>query len=575
MTNNFGSKTLALRSLNYWRNRSHLSYFALRSLLLRSNDFDLGIVLSSAEALLPRIGSLSFSDLIYKGTSDGKHSYRTITALSPHFAILEAFILANLSTLPATFHDEQVFSYRWPKSKNPSRFFEFYRQYYEERNELIHKAMQVCDSSVAVSMDIKAFYPSCSQEQCLRVLAESVRGYDFGGLTIRYVKAIFSTVSKGLPVGPAISHVIGNLVMRTLDSQLKKIPSLLYTRYVDDMVFVVKESDAEKTIEAVQDVFSSTDFECQQSKTDVTALSEWRQHSPKYSSPSDSDSFEAIESRIQMYLLFKPQKAHFLTEFLKDNSISLNVDWLQSNLSNSRWQGFVRSQRKVKWLRDGWRAAFLDNEASILKRCVVVRKSMMRTYENLLQEPQPVSKTAAKWRNKKIGYLALRLSQLFPRENLDYLESSVSACDLPSVTAILQDLQRQTFEHSLPFPGSAINFLCAHWNVSGWEVPTLNVEGNPALYSALSIVTQMSVNIPEPSFNDINKGAADLLRWLVEQPGYPEAPLETFQRELQCIISGENFNDARKIIQKTRFSDGEAVDGASFALEVIASLQSG
>lgn len=85
----------------------------------------------------------------------------------------------------------------------------------------------------------------------------------------------------------------------------------------------------------------------------------------------------------------------------------------------------------------------------------------------------------------------------------------------------------------------------------------------------------MPVNISEPSFNDINESAADLLRWLVEQPGYPEAPLETFQRELQCIISGENFNDARKIIQKTRFSDGEAVDGASFALEVIASLQSG
>ena len=575
MANNFGSKTLALRSLNYWRNRSHLSYFALRSLLLRSNDFDLDIVLSSAEALLPRIGSLSFSDLIYKGTSDEKHAYRTITALSPHFAILEAFILAKLSTLPTTFHDEQVFSYRWPKSRNPSRFFEFYRQYYEERNELIQKTMQAYDKSVAVSMDVKAFYPSCSQEQCLQVVHEALRGCDFGGLTIRYVEAIFGTVKTGLPVGPAISHVIGNLMMKSLDSKLRKIPSLLYTRYVDDMVFVVRESDAERTIALVQDIFSSTDFECQKSKTDITALSEWRQHSPKYSLPPDSNSFEAIESRIQTYLLFKPQRAHFLAEFLKDNSISLNVDWLRSNLSNSRWQKFIRSQRKVKWLRDGWRAAFLDNENSILERCIVVRESMMRTYENLLKEPQPVSKTAAKWRDKKIGYLALRLAQLFPHENLNYLESSVSACALPSVTAILQDLQGQTFEHSLSFPGSAINFLCAHWNVSGWEVPTLNVEGSPALYSALSIVTQISVNISDLSLNDINENAAALLMWMVKQPGYPQAPLETFERELQCIINGESFNDIRKIIQKTRFSDGEAVDGSSFALEVIASLQSG
>ena len=575
MISSFGSKTLALRSLNYWRSRSHLSYFALRSLLLRSNDFDLDIVLSNAEALLPRIGSLTFSDLIYKGTSDGKHSYRTITALSPHFAILEAFILANLSTLPTTFHNEQVFSYRWPKSRNHSRFFEFYRQYYEERNELIQKTMQAYDKSVAVSMDVKSFYPSCSQEQCLQVVHEAVKGCDFGGLTIRYVEAILSTVKKGLPVGPAISHVIGNLMMRTLDSQLREIPSLLYTRYVDDMIFVVKESDAEKTIALVQDILSSTDLECQKSKTDITDLSEWKQHSPKYSLPSNSDSFEAIESRIQTYLLFKPQRAHFLVRFLKDNSISLNVDWLQSSLSSSRWQGFIRSQRKAKWLRDGWRAAFLDDEASILQGCVVVRESMRRTYENLLQEPQPVSKTAAKWKNKKIGYLALRLSQLLPHENLNYLESSVSSCDLPSVTAILQDLQGQTFEHSLSFPGSAINFLCTHWNISGWEAPTLNVEGNPALYSALSIVTQISASISDPSSNDSNENAVALLMWIVKQPGYPQAPLETFERELQCIINGENFDDTRRIIQKTRFSDGEAVDGSSFALEVIASLQSG
>lgn len=241
------SKTLALRALNYWRHRSHLSYFALRSLLLRSNDFDLGVVLSSAEALLPRIGSLTFSDLTYKGTSEGQHSYREITALSPHFAILEAFILANLSALPTTNHDKNVFSYRWPRSSNPSHFFEFYRQYYVERNTQIQEVMNAHSKSVAVSIDVKAFYPSCSHEKCLHALSEAVRGYDFGGLTMRYVEALFRTVEKGLPVGPAISHIIGNLVMRDIDSQLREVPSLLCTRYVDDIVFVVPERDAEST----------------------------------------------------------------------------------------------------------------------------------------------------------------------------------------------------------------------------------------------------------------------------------------------------------------------------------------
>ncbi|MGB3790986.1 MAG: RNA-directed DNA polymerase [Phormidesmis sp.] len=572
--NSFESKTLALRALNYWRHRSHLSYFALRSLLLRSNDFDLDIILKSAEALLPRIGSLSFSDLAYKGTSEGKHSYRKITALSPHFAILEAFVLENLTTLPTTFHDEQVFSYRWPKSKNPSRFFEFYRQYYVERNELIQTAMQSYPNSVAVSMDVKAFYPSCSQKQCLQVLDGAVRGYDFGGLTMRFVEALLSTVNKGLPVGPAISHVIGNLIMKDIDCQLKKLPFLLYTRYVDDIVFVVMESDAEKTIESIQDILSHTDFECQEKKTDITTLSEWERHSPRYSSSSDSDSFEAIESRIQMYLLFKPHRSSALEDSLRNDSISLNVTWLQANLANSRWQGFIRSQRKARWLRDAWKATFLDDETSIVEKCIEVRQSMLKTYEKLLREPRPISKTSAKWKNRKIGYLSLRLTQLLPYESLGYLETSVGDCDLPSVTAILQDLQGKVIKRSLPFPGSTIDFLCTYWNSSKWESPSLHIENNPALYSALSIIIQMQATISDSLFDCRAENVAALLNWMIKQPGFPQAPLETFERELQCIISGENFNDTRATIQKTRFSDGESVDGSSFALEVISSLQS-
>lgn len=570
------SKTLALRALNYWRHRSHLSYFALRSLLLRSNDFDLSVVLSNAEALLPRIGSLTFSDLTYKGTSEGQHSYREITALSPHFAILEAFILANLSTLPMTIYDKNVFSYRWPKSSNPSRFFEFYRQHYVERNALIQGVMNSHSNSVAVSMDIKSFYPSCSHEKCLNVLSEAMRDYDFGGLTMRYVEALFRTVERGLPIGPAISHIIGNLVMRDIDSQLRKVPSLLYTRYVDDVVFVVPEGDAESTIQRVENVFSHTELDCQRKKTDITTLDEWEQYSPRYSSSSKSDSFEAIESRIQMYLLFKPHQADSLLEALQKESISINIEWLQSNFSNSRWQRFVRAQSKIKWLRDGWKAAFLDNETSIVEKCIVVRESMLADYSEVIQADCPNSKTATKWRTKRVGYLALRLAQLSSSDELSYLTISVSDFDLPSVTAILQDLQRKVIKNSLHFPGSAINFLCAQWNSLGWEPPVIEIEDKPTLYSALSAITQIPATISNAKVSDSKENhAAILLRWIVEQPGYPQAPLETFERELQCIINGQNFNDTRKTIQKTRFSDGEAVDGSSFALEVISSLQSG
>lgn len=576
MASNFDSNTLALRALNYWRHRSHLSYFALRSLLLRSNEFDLSIVLKNAESLLPRVGTLTFPELIYKGTSNGEHSYREITALSPHFAILESFILGNLSTLPSTFHDSNVYSYHWSKSKNPSRFFEFYRQRYVERNELIQATLNNHQDSVAVSMDVKSFYPSCSHSQCLRVLDEAVQGYNFGGLTMRYVEAILSTVQKGLPIGPAISHVIGNLIMREIDSKLRQIPSLLYTRYVDDIVFVVLAKDAESTKEAVENVFADTELDCQEDKTDITTLAEWQKFSPKYSSAFDSDSFEAIESRVQMYLLFKPHKADSLMDALRSEAISINVDWLRSSFSTSRWQKFIKSRSKVKWFQDYWKATFLDDEISIMKKCLEVRGNALATYNSVVQEPRPISKTAIKWQSKRVGYLALRLAELFPVDSLSHVEASANDFDLPAVSAILKDLQSKTIENSLVFPGSAISFLCSQWNAAGWEVPAIDISENKAvLYSVLSIVTQMETGSLAPQLDSREGNVAALIRWIVRQPGYPQAPLETFERELQCILNKQNFDGLRKTIHKTRFSDGESVDGASFALEVISSLQSG
>jgi hypothetical protein len=571
----FEPTTLALRALNYWHRRSHLSYFSLRAFLLRNNGFDLGISLNSAESLLHRVGIRAFQDMVYKNTSSKSvHTYRNITSLSPHFALLESYLLTRLKYIPATFMEGDVYSYRWPKSKNPSRFFEFYRQYYIERNEKINRALSHDKDLVAVSLDIKSFYPSCPQEKCFSKFYEVVKGQDFSDLACKYVSALFGECENGLPVGPAISHVLANLVMRNIDDQLRQVGSVLYTRYVDDVVFVVSQEKAEDLIKVAKDIFGKEGFVCQQSKTDITTPEEWDRYCPQYNFSIDTNSFENLESRIQMFLLFKPHKSNELIQALRCEGISLNVSWLQSNFTNSRWQKYIRSWKRNGHLRNLLRAVLLDDVNSIVGNCIATRTALITEYQNITSLSSPNSKTASRWQEKKIQYLALRLTQLLPCEDLDEIRESLKQYNFPSISAVLTDLENQKIQEVLNYPGITVDFLCSQWTSSGWDNPKIYVNNQAALYSALSVATQINADIIIDDFEEKNERVTNFLNWLLDRPGFPLAPLETFERELECIMNGLNFEDMLEIIQTTRYSDEEAIDAASFALQVVSSLQS-
>lgn len=96
-------------------------------------------------------------------------------------------------------------------------------------NALIH-----ADSDYFMGVDIRRFYPSVRSENVHEIFSE-VMSPELAGVATR-----LCTLKGRLPTGASTSPILGNMVLRGLDSVLLELANkngLCYSRYVDDLTF--------------------------------------------------------------------------------------------------------------------------------------------------------------------------------------------------------------------------------------------------------------------------------------------------------------------------------------------------
>lgn len=117
-------------------------------------------------------------------------------------------------------------------------------------------------------IDIQSFFPSIEQ----RRIAEVLQRFDFAPDAAELVAQLV-TVGGGLAIGLSPSPFISNLVMIDTDRDLQEFAErnqLIFTRYVDDMVFsgeIPTRTEGDRVAESVEDILVGHGWTVNRSKT--------------------------------------------------------------------------------------------------------------------------------------------------------------------------------------------------------------------------------------------------------------------------------------------------------------------
>lgn len=116
-------------------------------------------------------------------------------------------------------------------------------------------AKQHKDNKCFITLDLKDFFPSITEEILEKELRRNAKLYDLDKKTKDFIKELvwLSTYKGALPQGSPLSPFLSNIVMHIFDYTLsyrmfhKKIDRYTYTRYADDMCFSAKAFGHVKT----------------------------------------------------------------------------------------------------------------------------------------------------------------------------------------------------------------------------------------------------------------------------------------------------------------------------------------
>jgi hypothetical protein len=166
--------------------------------------------------------------------------------------IAESALLAECAHVGTAFlGSSSVYSYMLASGNERRGVFLPYFSGFRRRHEDIARAARQHHNGVVLYADIRRFYPSISTEVARRTW-ETAAGLsklpqwarDLGMRLIEnYASACEPKEEKGIVTGPMFSHLIANLVLRTLDEEMSRLLPGGYFRYVDDIAMVGSQSD--------------------------------------------------------------------------------------------------------------------------------------------------------------------------------------------------------------------------------------------------------------------------------------------------------------------------------------------
>jgi hypothetical protein len=324
---------LALRALNDARMADPLAYLALRYTLTSKTSITNQWASSIAPEIVrrrPKLGLL-WSRLYKQLGEDGEPEFRDVYRPGGPEALAEVALLDACSRAGQSFKPaKEVYSYRLANQRATEGTFIPYFQLFTARQSAIGRACAKHPGDWVIYADIKNFYPSITKARALRAWDQACEDSELS-TTWRDLGRLLLTrrfaLGSGLLIGPSLSHVIANLVLRKLDKEMAELFPNRYFRYVDDFAFVVPPSRKDKLLSLLGDRLKTLGLALHPGKTNYIGTKRWSENAP-YQDQSYGDKTVGDErwmifvDHIKCYLMGHPERwdavnAEFLSNGLR------------------------------------------------------------------------------------------------------------------------------------------------------------------------------------------------------------------------------------------------------------------
>ncbi|MGP1691093.1 MAG: RNA-directed DNA polymerase [Giesbergeria sp.] len=562
---------LAVRALQATR-RLHLpTYIAIRYLVDSVfGSAESGWIETTLPRKYPRRSVPRFQSVMRfkKLNGSGELEYREFTVPSPSTALTEALVLSHMSGSIGFAKSRSVYSYLWPIRPDKSPFsFEHYVNGYKTRNNDIARYLEANPDYVVVVSDIEKFYPNIQKSKVKPLFVAALNASEIPTeireTAMRLLEHLFSLMpgDKGVPTGPELSHVIGDLALATIDRSFDKTYPGAYFRYVDDIVIAIPKSEVESALHLLHTLASAEGLTIHPDKIDQISGHEWLAHGPHHLHRVTPNSFEALIFQIKVFLRTHPSSTESLSAKLDQLGFAIPIERL---MVAAKSDGF--GQRLAKFLKQRWRIALnasIASERSLLDRAEVVRAAVRSELHAMLNDLLPTGSTLRKWHIQKIRYLTNRAFYLFPTKELSFLRDPLDKLpEFAETVALLRLLIDFEVFPILLMPGAALTAGCGVLRQTGQRLPKIEKLAvvTPVILESLAIIMTFDVcDIADEVIDALTPDEREFLLFCSGKPQLRRAAARfTYLDEIRCLQMSQSSAD-RFIKIESRFSDQESV----------------
>ncbi|MBU2885168.1 RNA-directed DNA polymerase [Gilvimarinus agarilyticus] len=429
------SVVLAVKALNQYRKRDIFPYLGLRYYL----ESSAGRKNRWIEEVCTRL-TIDSSDFSYLRTyhfkeySDGIFFHRDIYLPSPNEILSEVALITELSKFESFKPKPYVYSYLFAKESDKVGVFQPYFNGFRERHKSIAKACWNIEGGVVLYTDIKKFYPSIEFSNALAAWEEACERSKISEMYRRLGRAILEKhrnvssedkTSKGILTGPLFSHVIANILLDKIDSEMYEITKGSYWRYVDDVVIVGSCAEVTEWRVVLENKFLELGLELHAGDKDFqVSCAEWMKGENDFEDSFGSGWISLI-SNIKRFLLANPSKVKDLQEeFLKNNIRIPVVDYKNVAETSTYLQKFQDWRRKFRWATKAVKSITIDQLLLQARSCELEFSEKLNDF---LSREELGSLYEQKRATPKLRYLAGRLLYLTSKENMASLYPKLEA----------------------------------------------------------------------------------------------------------------------------------------------------
>jgi hypothetical protein len=503
----------------------------------------------------------------FKGvSSSGSVEHREMFASSPTTAAAEAWALEEIRRGGVLPTNENVYSYRWPDTHWHARSYVFYAEGYVLRNQAIQVGFSKDPNLVAHCFDIKSFYPSIPRRATLPLLERRLVATSVDPLVQRRVLAIAEAYlgatpgDRGIAVGPALSHVFGNLALELLDEVMGKKYGPDYFRYVDDVVVLAPPNESSQIGNVIENVLRQLDLQLSDSKRDLVEGRVWLESGP-HLAPRGHRTFENLIRILCYWVAVYPDRLEEVEHRLADAGLRLPVQRCLVDSRYSRFRMFARGLLR----RD--RALMLEVlRATPAYFCTVglaLRRQLEAALDQELSRTKP-SGLPGKWWEQRVRYAANRLLYLTDTSTYARFLGRVETVPcLVQTAAVLRAVVTGNLHELLLFPGAAVATAAALLPRAGIGALFLGDDA-PQTPSAISAVMDMVlhglVDPPDRWIAGLNDEQRHVMRFCQGAAGSSRTWSGfSYGDEVRTLGLGSSSEDMRALVAR-KFDYTEAED---------------